>query len=74
MALMVEYFGQSDIVGKDLKKHNAISSNPANILALEYAGLEALSKSNNKALSLECTDVPFTFKALGKKQETQSEE
>ena len=57
-----------------MKKHIAISSDPANIPAIEYAGLEVLSKSNNKALSLECTDVPFIFKALGKKQETQSEE
>ena len=60
---MVEYSGQSDIVGKDLKKHIAILSDLANIPALEYAGLEVLSKHNNKALSLECTDVPFTFKA-----------
>ena len=42
-------------------------SDPAN-LAIEYSGLEVISKSNNKALSLECTNYPFIFKALGKKQ------
>ena len=53
---MFEYSGKPDIEGEDLKKHIAISSDPANIPAIEYAGLEELSNSNNKALSLECTD------------------
>ena len=43
---MVEYSGQSDIVGIDLKKHIAISSDPANNPAIEYAGSEVLSSSN----------------------------
>ena len=60
-ALMVEYSDQPEIVGKDFKKHIAISSNPANIPALEYAGLEVLSKSINNALSIECIDVPLYF-------------
>ena len=46
------YSGQSDIAGKDLKKQIAIMFDPANIPALEYAGLKVLSKSNNKALAL----------------------
>ena len=54
-------------------KHIAISSDPANFLAIEYVGLEVLFNSNNKALSLECTDYPCIFKALGKKQETSEE-
>ena len=65
---MVKYFGKPEIEGKNLKKHIAISSDPANILAIEYTGLEVLSKSNNKA------NVPFIVKALGKKQETSEEE
>ena len=47
LALLDEYSGQSDIVGKDLKKHISNSSNLANIPALEYTGMEVLSKSNN---------------------------
>ena len=66
---MVDYFGNPDIEGKDLKKHIAISSEPANILAIEYAGSEVFSNSNNKAVNLTCTDYPFILKALGKKQE-----
>ena len=46
---MVEYSGKPSIEGKDFKKHIAISSDPGNILAIEYAGLEVLYKSNNKA-------------------------
>ena len=41
---MVEYFGQSDIVGTELKKHIAILSDPVIIPAIEYAGLDVLSK------------------------------
>ena len=62
------YSGKPDIEGKNLKKHIAISSEPANILAIEYTGLEVRSNSNNKALSLKCTYYPFIVKALGKKQ------
>ena len=47
--LMVEYSCQYDIVGNVLKNHIAILSDPANSLALEYAGLQVLSKSNNMA-------------------------
>ena len=55
LAEIVEYSGKPDIEDNDLKKCIAISSDPANIPALEYSGLELLSKSNNKALSLELT-------------------
>ena len=50
---MVEYSGNSYIEGEDLKKYGAISSEPANILAIEYAGTEVFSNSNNKALGKE---------------------
>ena len=48
-----------------MKKHIAISSDPANNVAIEYAGSETFST---------CTDYPFIFKALGKEQETSEEE
>ena len=69
---MVDYFGNPDIEGKDLKKHIAISSEPANILAIEYAGSVVLSNSRNKAVNLTtCTSLS---KVLGKEQETSEVE
>ena len=59
LAEIVEYSGKPDIEDNDLKKCIAISSDPANIPAIEYASLEVLSNSNNNALSLECTDYPL---------------
>ena len=53
---MVEYSGTSEILGKDLKKHIAILSEPANNLAIEYAGAEVFSKCNNKAVPITCSD------------------
>ena len=61
-----------DIVEKDLKKHITISSIPANIPNLEYAGLEVLYKSNKNALSIACTNVTFTFKTSRMKQEIRN--
>ena len=57
-----------------MKKTIAISFEPANILAIEYAGSEVFYDSNNKAVSLTCTDYPFIFKALGKELETSEKE
>ena len=71
---LVEYSGTSEIEGKDFKKHIAISSKPANILAaIEYAGTVLFSNCNNKAVNLACTGYPFIFKALGKEEETSEE-
>ena len=64
---MVEYSGQSDIVGKDLNEQIAIQSIPAQ----EYAGLEVLFKSNKIALGNKCIHVPFSFKTTRKKQELE---
>ena len=49
---LVEYSGNSEIECKDLKKHIVISSEPANILALEYAGAEVFLNCNNKEVNL----------------------
>ena len=71
---MVEYSGQTDIVGKDFNEHIANLSIPAKTPALEYTGLEVLSKSNKIAVSYAYTHVPFNFKAARKKQEKQEPE
>ena len=49
-------------------------SEPANLLAIEYAVAEVSSNCNNKEVNLACTDYLFTFKALGKKEEDKNEE
>ena len=59
---LVEYSGKPNIEGKDLNKHNAILSEPSNILAIEYAGTEVFSNSNKKAVNNACTDYLFIFR------------
>ena len=66
--------GTSEIEGKDLNMHIAISSEPAKSLAIDYAVAEVSSNCNNKEVNLACTDYPFTFKALRKEEEEESEE
>ena len=65
--------GTSEIEGKDLIIHIAISSEPANFLAIEYAVAEVSSNCNNNEVNLACTDYFFNFKAL-RKEEEESEE
>ena len=47
---LVKYSGKPVIEGEDLNKHIAISSDPANIPAVEYTGSEVFSNSSNKAV------------------------
>ena len=47
---MVEYSGQTDIVGKDFNEHIENLYIPAKTPALEYTGLEVLSKSSKITL------------------------
>ena len=49
---LVEYSGTSEIEGKDLNMHIAILSEPADFLAIEYAGAEVSTNCNSKEVNL----------------------